>query len=289
MAVNAKTNINSAPFEELWRAFWSVMSDVPNNTITPGNIRKGTSPAVFTNGAKDDLMFRSTLRDPRPTAATTASPNGFIRPTPQHMLEIRSALAAVNAIDLRDGDDDITSREIPIYNMTTNGANGTQTVAYRVRVYGNERQPFITKVYYDGYAQQLTDDDLKNATFVPNSSHFMVKAQNPKGYVAVELYNPYPTPMQLNRWAIGVVSKKDATSYTITPSSAVASLHIQRLTPRITAMPVATFDEHYLNQVDPSTGLTTKGQVLIPAQGYALLENYPCLALEKTLGSVQHN
>ena len=34
---------------------------------------------------------------------------------------------------------------------------------------------------------------------------------NPKGYVAVELYNPYSTELVLTDWTLGVVDRRSAT------------------------------------------------------------------------------
>src|SRR5207244_1687021 len=87
----------------------------------------------------DAHMFRSPMRFP---AAAAGAPVAL---STSHMLLLRSAIAAINAIDLRDGDDDISSRQITLPNVDGAGTN------YLATVYGTERQPFITEVYADSY------------------------------------------------------------------------------------------------------------------------------------------
>ena len=75
--------------------------------------------------------------------------------TSSMVMQLRSALAAVNAMDLRRYDTDeaitgtgnITSREIPIYDFTS----GNPVIEYTARVYGTKKQPFITEVYVNTY------------------------------------------------------------------------------------------------------------------------------------------
>src|SRR5439155_8700097 len=103
-----KADINIAGFSELWRAFWSVMADADAVGTTVD-----TSLPPFPAAAA--RMFRNSVRN----APATLDPS--------EMMQLRSALAAVNAMDLRDNDDiavattlvciipgNISSPEIPL-------------------------------------------------------------------------------------------------------------------------------------------------------------------------------
>jgi len=102
-----KANVNTASFEELWRAYWNVMRNA------------GGAP-VPTEAAT--RMFRPAMRG-------SPAPGDW---TPYEQLVLRAAIAAVNTIDLRDADDHVTWRDVQIGN-------------YIVTVYGTEKQPFITE------------------------------------------------------------------------------------------------------------------------------------------------
>src|SRR5438034_1044340 len=141
--------INSAPFPELWRGFWSVMTPdyynssansavqiafwVPSHQsvyygsrfkpptsadLTPDN--PADPPPVDSDpmdvsafAAKEEvhphLMFRSSIRDPELNVEDTP-----VRITPASQLLLRAALAAVNTEDLRDADDDVSSHLIEL-------------------------------------------------------------------------------------------------------------------------------------------------------------------------------
>lgn len=162
-----KTSINSAAFGELFRAFWCVFAD-PDPTV-PGNV------PVLANGATNTRMFRSAIRlSETSTGPVVAAAD---------MMLIRSALAAVSAMDLRDADFDVSSEKITL--------SGTG----QAMVFGTEPQPFITEVY----ATNSTDVD-------PSGS-----VNNPKGYVAVELYNPYPFDISLENWCLATIDRRDTT------------------------------------------------------------------------------
>ena len=103
-----KGSINTDPFGVLWRQFYMAMSD-PNYAASPPD------PVVIT-----DLE----------------APGHAILLDAKQSLYLRSAIAAVNAIDMRDTDDDITTVRIEI----------PGTPARHVMVAGCEKQLFINKV-----------------------------------------------------------------------------------------------------------------------------------------------
>jgi hypothetical protein len=167
LAGPAKTNINTAPFEELWRAFYDVMRDGP--LTIPPNYATAPSTVIAPNDPGWG-PWRNAARDPGNNVVLSSN----------DMMQIRAAIAAVQAMDLRDADNDITSREIEIY---TDPANPT-TVKYRVMVYGTERQVYITEVivHYD--------------------------ATGTLDYVAIELYNPHDTAIDLDNYTIATIDRQ---------------------------------------------------------------------------------
>lgn len=153
----ARTSINTATFGELWRAFWAVMHQngadpIPNNTLT--------------------RMFRG---------EHTAGFTGSVALEPYEMLQLRAALAAVNAEDLRDFDDDVREHVIQIGDKT-------------ITVFGTEKQVFITEaVIHLGGAAGPEDD-----------------------YIAIELYSPYEphadfAQVSLTNWQLAAYDRAAGT------------------------------------------------------------------------------
>jgi hypothetical protein len=278
VVLNAKTDINTAPFEDLWRAYWSVLGDgatgsTPNPVFPPFPTTDDPGTVSGDPRTQEGRMFRSSWRlTGAPAAATyvTSGTPGTPPPPPYQylppgvMLQLRSALAAINAIGLRDSDDNVISRNIPLYDVAAKGswsAAVSSTPAFTARVYGTEKQPFITEVYIDTYAGPVG---------APTSAHPDPR-NNPAGYIAVELHNPYSAPLVLNNWAIGIIDRSYPTA---TPTLiSVGSLTAGALPPGTNGVTGST--------VLPTTGYGNNprflgaGQVIIPGNSYVVLENYP--------------
>lgn len=169
--INVKTSINTAEFEELFLAFWSV--------IVEGNAIASDPPAR--KGADGVApMFRDPLRwpvdlrdddddDPLPTDLQNPQKlPGNLR------VLLRAALAAVNAMDMRDEDDNITVRTFMLP-----GSNR------EITIYGTETQPFITEVLVERLADAVTDQD----------------------FVAIELFNPHDVPINLTGWKLATMDR----------------------------------------------------------------------------------
>jgi len=156
---STKTSVNTASFQQLYAAYWAVMCTTPN--VPP-----------FPNIAGGQRMFRSPLRSE--LAATPAATPPL---TTLQVLYLRAAIAAVNTMDLRDSDDDVTSRTIQI--------PGTTPTMYAT-IYGIEKQPYITQAY----GQNNTDPS--------------------KDWAAIELHNPYPTPLTLTHWHVAAAKRTPA-------------------------------------------------------------------------------
>ena len=188
-----KANANSADFPTLWRAFYNVMADSSTQTansngdsipplpplpgVAPDYITyadvtatpPGTAPAA---GTRAWGPFRDPSR--RSVAQSVASPINA-----GEMLQIRAGLAAVNAMDARDSDDDVTSRT---FTVTSDAAGATP--AYKVTVYGQERQPYISAVAADYTA-----------------------GGGGTANVTIELYNPDSQPITITNWQIATVTR----------------------------------------------------------------------------------
>lgn len=207
-AVPSKTSINTAGFEDLFRSFWAVMCDEPLGTEF-GDVRvqrnlydkDGTvirsiddyNPFRVTHPQR---MFRSPIRDVRFEYVENDSYDGgagdqekrTARLKPLDVMLLRSAIAAVNAMDLRDADRDVTVRTIPLKATIDN-----VEVEVKARVYGNEPQPFLTEFFAH------TD------THTPGGE---ANRPNRSGYVAVELYNPHPFDIRMTNWRLQIVDRR---------------------------------------------------------------------------------
>ena len=206
-----------AAFAKLWRAFWHVMAEnvTPAGFETPmeadpfyvappaldpyrGNefipqfesATLGGSEGTFTPGDADgtggssaenapqnvDRQFRSPIRDPGTgTPVTYASSLD-----PDQTLLLRAGLAAVNLIDLRDADDEVSVRRIQL------SATGPTASTF-----GQERQPYLSEFYAN------TDNLYVPAPTTPPAPAAPAVA-NPGAYVALEFYNPYDIPIDLS-------------------------------------------------------------------------------------------
>jgi hypothetical protein len=214
-------------------------------TVDPGM----TAPAVgpphksYEHPAR---MFRSSLR-----ALPLATTGGFDSTAPRFtsvmQMYLRAALAAVNAEDQRDSDDSVTYRDVSL-TMTNTATSGGAVVETPVvaRVYGNERQPYITEVYVQ------TDTVTVRAP---------ATGPNPIGYVAIELYNPHSVAIDISNCRIAAISRSNATlSYSAgaTPKLITMTNIVPTLTTAVSNAPA----------VYGATG------VVIPPRGYVVLENY---------------
>lgn len=169
-----KTSVNTGSFGQLWVAYWSVMADQFLSGIWQPEFNATSSPSTA-------RMFRSPLRTgqqviPVQQGAATAP----VALTPLQVMQLRSALAAVNTIDLRDADDDVASRIVTL--SDPNNANAAMKTVKAI-VYGTEMQPYITEVY----ASNTKSDS--------------------NGYVYIELYNPFPKPISLSNWKLVTISR----------------------------------------------------------------------------------
>jgi hypothetical protein len=119
--IPTRADLNTADFETLWRAFYNVMAD-----------KKDIAPESAAPTADGVRSFKNSIRSATPTVKL----DNF------QQMQLRSALSAVAAIDMRDGDLNVTEAQIT---LKTGGTNPD----YDVHVFGVERQPYITEVIVD--------------------------------------------------------------------------------------------------------------------------------------------
>ena len=198
-----KTSINTAPFEQLWLGFCQVMTDSIGHDATvaggptvdfasgmqwqpPMRPVSSVTPIIAAPTELQMPMFSSVIRN----VATPPT----VRLTSSQMLKVRAALATVNAIDLRDPDNDVTSHRI----ILTNPDN-SNLPAFDVEVFGTEAQPFIGSVYVH------------------------VDPAPANNFIAIQLVNPYDHPITISAaagWKLGTVTRASFPALTMTDISA---------------------------------------------------------------------
>lgn len=288
----AAYNSNLA-FSVLWRSYWSVMAQEWGNVDTrtpvsevyryfidnPGMANPTQSPGwlldpyvgtkftptfgpvgaipQYTFAAVADpqnpaTMFRSSIRATKDgTAVTPAWDTSTPRLEPDQQLLLRAALAAANNIDQRDLDDDVTVQRIP---LTVGTAAAPNAIA---RVYGHERQPYLTEVYVNTNA-------LPNiSTYTPPPVPPIINLGNPAGYIAIEFYNPYSFPIDIGLCKLAAIDRSPTRGYLdfiIEDLSAAGPTNGLSLSNVISNIAGAT---------NPYGSPT-----IIPPYGYLVLENY---------------
>ncbi|HEV7301521.1 MAG TPA: helix-hairpin-helix domain-containing protein [Tepidisphaeraceae bacterium] len=203
--------------------------------FTADTVQDVSTPPAYPSYQHPARMFRSSIRA-LPLDTTGGFDGTSPRFTSQMQMYLRAAIAAVNAEDLRDSDDSITYRDVPL--IMTSSAGNTNVTA---RVYGHERQPYITEVYVN------TD----NVRIRPSAA-----GPNPAGYIAIELYNPHDKAIDISNCRIASVLRANDTSYT---TNLVTMTNV-----------VLDLTAAVSNIATPSFG----PGVVIPPRGYVVLENY---------------
>jgi hypothetical protein len=264
-----KANVNTATFPELFRAFWCVMAGNPSYatpfgvTPTDNRIYDNQYDATGTAGTPQ-AQFRSVLRDPlNPNTANVSlldAPGAGAGSNTNVML-LRAALAAVNAIGLRENTENVISQTILLNKPAQVDNNGVaENDSVEVEVFSNAPNPVISEVYVNTYAGA----DSGDASIV-----------NAQGYVAVELYNPYSVPMTLKNWQLGLINRT-ATAGAAPNPNIYPNLSFQAATPTNVVSPsvIGPIIQAQNDPVNPAGGPPAAGTIIIPAHGFALLENY---------------
>ena len=198
-------------------------------------------------------MFRSPLRV---TPAATGAPYGPATPRmmTDHTMRLRAALAAVNTIDMRDNDDDVTVRELSVGVTFSRGASAVNiyddvNVLAKARVYGHEKQPYLTEVF----AHTATD---------AGSAPAGAGGANTNGYVAIELHNPYPFPIDLRNCKIGTIDRAPGSH------------------PNLVIVDPQFFPElaPILSGASSNMAVLNTDPLVIPPNGFLVLENYKAQA-----------
>ncbi|MEM1012884.1 MAG: hypothetical protein AAGI46_11775, partial [Planctomycetota bacterium] len=165
-----RASLNTDLFALLWRGFWNIMADDDTGIAVL---------ATVSDAFADPLLDRVAAGA---TAVTTLDAEQTRR--------LRSAIAAVNAMDIRDveriadrGDTDVTVATVPL----------DETNAAAAHVFGTEVQPFISEAVV-----AFVDDPANPGTALVD-------------YLAVELVNPYPYEIDTTGWRLVAVDRTGAT------------------------------------------------------------------------------
>lgn len=271
-----KTNLNTADFGELYWSFRRYLSTPTANLQQPAPAFAASSPFPMVGVTATGLslyeqnkwrQYRNVIRDPMaqdpmladdwrtklPNAVATAT-TPELAPrfmTSSEVMQMRAALAAVNTIDLRDDDDNITARRIQTA-VYPNSPIGTVYPRHDVTVFGTERQPYLTEVY------------------VNNDTSVRGGGANPRGYVAIEFYNPYPDPINLNGWSLGVINRRRGANGAPTLIPAKSPGQPLTIEPLL-SQPGTGFN---FGRFGSASAADPWNDIIIPGNGYLVLENY---------------
>lgn len=272
---------------------------------------------AFAVGFHPARMFRSPLRAIPLAGVAPSSPlvansaeytRDSFRMAADQVVLLRSAIAAVNAEQARRRDDNLVVRTFVGYprggagspvddtvavNIPAKGVNGYKeppgngflvsgparanldtgagnqgllNQPVTVRVFGVARQPFITEVYANTNNQ--TDTNVETTA-----------GPNPRGYVAIELFNPYPFPIDIRHCRIFTIDRTSTGPYhtaparglVLTDESQAPSPEDQIILDPLAGTGLATPQSNM--QGDPF-GFTAAGAVIVPPRGWLVLENY---------------
>lgn len=242
-----KISAQTGTFGQLMLAYWAVMSDKtnPNGSGVPAGTETHQFYSPLRNPYEQDVVSANTTSRPVPPAGGKPAGQTFLLPS--EVIKLRAALAAVNTIDMRDPDYNVTSERI----LLTGTVNGTPQLV-EATVYGNEAQPYITRVYFEDDNATAGQTSTGKGGGGPGTPQ-----PNPQGYVGIELYNPYPFDINISSWNLGVLQGRVANGST-TPTY-----------PDMKLVPITGMT---------STGLTAKPttniNTTIPQHSYLVLENY---------------
>jgi hypothetical protein len=225
-------------------------------------------------------MFGSPIRDVRggeDAIAGGAAPRLFnsstnksLRLNPSQVMVLRSALAAINLVGMRDQGivvggvvvtNNVLSRTITLYDTPTQTAPVAATPAplprFQATVFSTARQPFITEVL----AYNLKDPGTL-----------------PAGYVAIELYNPYPIPLNIGGWQIATLDRRNPTTSAMTPPATryppVGTVVTGQNNTTVNPPPDDGANMVYRPLTVGASGVGIPANTTIPANGYVVLENY---------------
>lgn len=222
--VPTKVDLNTAPFGDLWRAFYLTMSsdainpNNPANTVSPFGAEPNPYNLAVNYLGMDFNNLGAAAHTINPATAATQHPQRMFRSSikdtvgntylrPDQMVLLRAAQAAVNAEYLRSLwtinpsaplilRDNVPSRTIRL----TATINGTPTPV-AATVFAAPRSVYITEVYVNTETRKIE---------IPTGSGN--EFNNPGGYIAVELYNPFPFRIRLDGWRLQVVDRTAANS-----------------------------------------------------------------------------
>jgi hypothetical protein len=137
-----------------------------------------------------------------------------------------------------------------------------------VQVYSAAPQPYITEVFVD------TD-----ATFgMGHDPNAPMTGGNPKGYVAIELYNPCSVAVNVAGWQLAVLDRRPYATTLMPaagPMTTYPNMQIDAGMPNATTPVPSITPGQYIGALLPTTtNPGTHPETLIPPHSYLILENY---------------
>jgi hypothetical protein len=207
-----KVSLNTAPYVDLWRGFYEVMC---TDGITTG---LGVNLNDATQNDKDALSedkadpyygshfkagnYKNTLGELHP-GRMFRSPlrgDGSTVLAPRQVMALRAAIASWNTVALRNGiarsgSLNVAQKQVPLVD-----ASGRPE--FQATIYHGAPQPFITEIY-----AQTDINTVVGTTNPADPINLFKDKKNPRGFVAIEIYNPYDIAIDLTGWRIGRIDR----------------------------------------------------------------------------------
>jgi hypothetical protein len=228
--VLTKVSVSTATVGQLWRAFWLSMLEYNEFETRPELLFSLTPhryqpppPAPefvpFTTAPMFASASRKRTGNFHPGAHSLAN-DANLRLGAASMALIRSAVAAVNAVELRDNAED-QGQDLEPEKIEISGLEVRPGQRLRARVFGLEKQPFITEVVIDrSRGKRLDPADPSGGT---------VESWEPiDPWVGVVLQNPHDTDLDLAQFCLAIVTH-DGTSYDFADTVTSSVLYLSDL------------------------------------------------------------
>lgn len=282
-----KISINTADYGDLVRGFYQTLA---RDTVAATAYTDAYHGSKFNHDTQASIeqedtrrQFKSSIRLIPNAAATIASATPGAAPTvaytsptlpPEQMMRLRAAISALNLETLR-------LQNTPTGGTTPSNAAGATTpdearfrdiqltlsdnTTITARVYGLQRQPYITEVF------------AQNDNVTPGPLNGIAGDQFPnyKGYIAIELYNPYDVAIDLSNCKIGLIhravrSKGIDPVQPAQPATYPAEFLLEDAS--VGTEPIDLSATGTLENMNPAGAFSSR--MTIPAKGYLILENF---------------
>ncbi len=279
-----KVSITTGDYADLVRSYYQVLKRhgfTIANHPDPYYGMKFNAATHVSDGTQVDTarQFKSPIRSvpdgeglpTTPGVAPAAAYTNALKMSADQVVLLRAAIAAVNLETMRHQNTPEGSAA-PAY---TNGISNPDVARWRdisvgftdgssgtARIYGLQRQPYVTEVF--AHSDDITAQPYNGGTLV-----------NTKGYIAIELYNPYDVAIDIANCRFATLHRLRRTGVTAGETYPQMQL-IDTSTLTIDPLSLSSGVKSNLD-LEPGPGNPNDGfesPTIIPPNGYLVLENY---------------